>query len=317
MDFRHVPRVAGRTVWLRALILAMIIVCSTGGSMVAQEAPGATPASGQGTDCAAGAPAEWTAQMDAYAGAGAFPLAQSQEGETIDSVQVEVPAIEFTGEGQSATLPVGPCQTIYRFAYSDVSAPDGAATPFAYVEVDWNTEGEPRGPNGSFSSPHFDFHFYLLPKAEIDHHLTCVSTNGKTCDAMQTSYDQMQLFQSMPDSPYVPESYRPDVGSAIPEMGLHLLDSTFEYTVENVNHNPVLIYGTFDREVVFAEASVTLYTLQDVIAAPDQTLSWDFAQPQAFAEAIDWPTEFTIQYLPETGGFLAGFTNFVHHEVGV
>jgi hypothetical protein len=66
--------------------------------------------------------------------------------------------------------------------------------------------------------------------------------------------------------------------------------------------------------VVFAEASVTPYTLQDVIAAPDQTLSWDFAQPQAFAEAIDWPTEFTIQYLPETGGFLAGFTNFVHHE---
>ena len=57
-----------------------------------------------------------------------------------------------------------------------------------------------------------------------------------------------------------------------------------------------------------------MHVHQGVIAAPDQTLSFPFAQPQAFAEAIDWPTEFTIQYLPETGGFLAGFTNFAHHE---
>ena len=31
-------------------------------------------------------------------------------------------------------------------------------------------------------------------------------------------------------------------------------------------------------------------------------------------EEIDWPTEFVIEYLEETGGFRAGFTGFQHHE---
>ena len=149
MRLQHVPRVTARMAGVRALMLAMIVASSMTVSMAAQDAPEASPAAGQASDCTAGNQGDWAAQMDAYAGAGEYPLVQAQEGETITSVLVEIPAIEFTGEGQSATLPVGPCQTIYRFAYSDVAAPDGAATPFAYVKVDWNTEGEPRGPNGS------------------------------------------------------------------------------------------------------------------------------------------------------------------------
>jgi hypothetical protein len=303
-------RAGARPARFRPVLLALLIAGSTVITAVAQ----GTPETGQPADCGTGAPEQWTAQMDAYVAAGEFPLVQTAGTDSVDSVLVEVPAIEFTGDGQSATLPVGPCQTIYRFAYSDVTAPDGADTPFPYVEVDWNTEGEPRGPNGSFSSPHFDFHFYLQPMADIDHHLTCASTNGKTCDQFETSYEQMRLFHLMPEAQYIPASYRPDVGSAIPAMGLHMLDASFEYTVENVNHSPILIYGTFNGAVVFAEASVTLYTLQDVMAAPGQTISYPFAQPEAFATEIDWPTEFTITYLPDTGGFQAGFTTFVHHE---
>lgn len=310
-----------RRLWMRArstpaasLLLALIVGCAAIATATAQQATpiAATPV--PDFACDNGSPADWTAQMDAYAKAGSFPAVQTQTGDVIASVLVEIPAIEFTGDGQSATLPIGPCQTIYRFAYSDVEAPEGASLPFAYAEVDWNTEGEPRGPNGSFSSPHFDFHFYMESQADIDHHLTCVSTNGRTCDQFETSYDQMRLFQEMPDSPYVPANYRADVGSAIPEMGLHLLDATFDYTLDNVNHTPTLIYGTFNGEVIFAEASVTLYTLQDVIAAPGQTLSFTFQQPEAFATEIDWPTEFVIQYIPETGGFRAGFASFEHHE---
>ncbi len=282
--------------------------------------PAALPAVAAGTPvpsgpgaCANGLPATWTKQMDAYAAAGAYPAAQTQQGSTIASVLVTIPAIDFTGDGQSATLPVGPCQTIYRFAYSDVSAPAGAVRPFNYAEIDWNTEGEPRGPNNSFVSPHFDFHFYMEPRSEIDQKVNCVSTNGRTCDQFKTSYAQMRRFQAMPPAEYVPSNYRPDVGSAIPMMGLHLLDADFDYTVENVNHNPTLIYGTFDGQIIFAESSVTLYTLQDVIAAPDHRLSWTFSQPAAFAKEVDWPTSFVIQYDPATGTFQAGFAGFRHH----
>ena len=260
--------------------------------------------------------AAWLAQMNAYAEAGTFDAVQENADGVTSSVLVEIPAIEFTGEGQSATLPVGPSQYIYRFQDSEITAPEGADQPFTYVEIDWNTEGEPRGPNGSFLSPHFDFHFYMISHDEMMTNLTCVSSNGKTCDALLTDYDQMRRFQNMPESKYIPELYRADVGSAIPVMGLHLLDMTIDYTVEQVDHYPVLIYGTYDGAVIFAEASVTLQTLQDAMAAPEHKLSFPFRQPAAFANAIDWPGEYVIEYLPDTGGFKTGFVNFTHHEAG-
>ncbi|MEJ7837750.1 MAG: hypothetical protein WKF81_02985 [Thermomicrobiales bacterium] len=144
----------------------------------------------------------------------------------------------------------------------------------------------------------------------MERDVTCISSNGKTCDALLTDYDQMRRFQDMPEAKYIPDLYRADVGSAIPMMGLHLLDMTMEYTVDAVNHYPVLIYGTFAGRVIFAEASVTLFTLQDAVAAPDHRLAFPFRQPAAFAEGIDWPTEFVIEYLTETAGFRVGFTGF-------
>jgi hypothetical protein len=272
-----------------------------------QATSGAGPAA-----CANGDESAWLAQMNTYGEAGEYAAVQEQSGDAISSVLVEVPAIEFSGEGQSSTLPIGPCQFIYRYKYSEVQAATGSARPFAYVEIDWNTEGEPRGPNGAFLSPHFDFHFYLPPRSQVDNDLACVSSNGKTCDGFLTDYDQMRRFQMLPDAPLVPELYRPDVGSAIPAMGMHMLDMTVDYTVDSVNHYPVLIYGSYDGELVFAESSVTLYTLQDAVNAPDHRLVFPYRQPAAFATDIDWPTEFVIEFLPESGGFQVGFQTFVH-----
>ena len=92
-----------------------------------------------------------------------------------------------------------------------------------------------------------------------------------------------------------------------------MLDMTVEYTVDAVNHYPVLIYGSFNGDIVFAEASVTLFTLQDAVNAPDHRLVFPFRQPAAFAREIDWPTEFVIEFQPDTGGFRVGFQKFVHH----
>lgn len=268
--------------------------------------PAATPA--PGTD-----EASWLAQMNAYAQAGTFEAIQENDGDLTTSVTVDIPAITFTGEGTSSTLPTGPLQYIYRFQDSEVTAPEGADRPFQYVEIDWNTEGAPRGPGGAFISPHFDFHFYVIPLATMEQDLVCVSSNGKTCDGFLTDYDQMRRFQLMPEQQYVPELYRPDVGSAIPVMGLHLLDMTQTYTADAVDHYPVLIYGTFDGNVIFLEASVTLQTLQDAVAAPDHRISFEVRQPSAFANETDWPTEFVIEHLPDTGGFRVGYIGFAHH----
>jgi hypothetical protein len=249
--------------------------------------------------------------MDAYARAGDYPTAQTNTADGVPArVSVEIPPIRFTGPGRSATLPVGPCQHIYRFQFENVRAPGGEApSPFRYLEVDWNTEGLPRGPNNSFTSPHFDFHYYLRPRHVVDMKTMCVSSNGKTCDPFKTSYAQMRRFLTLPAPAFIPASYAPEPESSIPMMGLHLLDRRFDYTVHNVDHHPTLIYGTFDGRVLFAEASVTLATLQDAIAAPGHVVSFPFNQPRAVQGGVPWPKRFAIQYLPN-GTFRAGFELF-------
>src|SRR6266536_2001175 len=109
----------------------------------------------------------------------------------------------------------------------------------------------------------------MLPREDIEGKLTCVSSNGKTCDPFKTDWTQMQRFLDLPDAQFVPETYRTDIDSSIPAMGLHSLDLSADYTVDAVNHHPVLIYGSFDGKIVFAESSVTLDTLQDAIADPN------------------------------------------------
>jgi hypothetical protein len=251
-------------------------------------------------------------QMDAYSAAGAYSTVQEDgPGGVPARVSVLIPPIQFTGPGTSATLPVGPCQHIYRYRFENVHTSGGETpSPFRYLEVDWNTEGLPRGPNDSFSSPHFDFHFYLRPRRVVDETTTCTSSNGITCDPFLTGYAQMGRFLRLPKPRFIPASYAPDVGSSIPLMGLHLLNRNFEYTVDNVDHYPTLIYGTFHGKVFFAEASVTLATLQDAIAAPDQEISFRFLQPRTVQGGLPWPRRFVIRYLPGSGEFSAGFERF-------
>jgi hypothetical protein len=232
------------------------------------------------------------------------------------SVSVALPRVDLTGGATSPTLPVGPCGHIYRFAYPGIEVGAGPdAGPFASVEVDWNTEGAPRGPNGSFTSAHFDVHLFVEPRATVVADMGCVTANGKTCDPLKEDYAQMRRFLRLPEARFVPDGYHADVDSSIPAMGLHLLDMRATYTVDAVDHTPVLIYGTFDGAVVFAEASVTLVTLHDAAVAPDHRVTFPFRQPAEFAAPGHWPTSFTVEHLPATEGFVLTFGDMARHEV--
>jgi hypothetical protein len=215
----------------------------------------------------------------------------------------------------NSVLPIVPQSSIYRFKYAEISAATSPEFPFRYLEVDWNMEGQPRGPNGSFITPHFDFHFYTKDKAFVKHRMDCVTT-GKTCDAMKTGYDQMRNFLSLPPDPFVPTKYFPDNDSSIAAMGMHNLDGSFMYTVPNVNHNAVIIYGSFDGELAFLEVSVTLYAFQDAVALAKQgkKKSWPILQPKNYAYPW-WPTQASLQYLPQTKTFAFEFSGFEFRKV--
>jgi hypothetical protein len=303
-----------------ASIATVSSLASATRSRPTRQQPSAAPTgSGQPRPaCAAVNRVRQAEMMRAYRRAGGYRARQVDTARGIPaSVSVRIPAIAFTGAGHSSTLPVGPCQTIYRFVFPRVAAPHGvSASPFRYLEVDWNTEGLPRGPDNSFSSPHFDFHYYLRPRAWVDRNLRCVSTDGRTCNPQRTSFAQMRRFLTLPAADLVPPGYFPDTGSSIPMMGLHLLDGRFHYTVNSVNHHPTLIYGSFDGRLLFAESSVTLFTLQDAVDAPDHTVSFRFRQPRRVQDDLPWPTRFEIHYDPRTGGFIAAFTAFRAHPQG-
>lgn len=300
MSVRHLP----------CLLLALAVV---GG------APGAASADTASAGAPCRAASDATAQrslIHAYRAAG--PLrARAVHGRSgaLRRVMVDIPPIAFRGPGVASTLPVGPCQTIYRFAFPRIQDPGGhRASPYRYAEVDWNTEGLPRGPNGSFSSPHFDFHFYLLPRKQVDRRTRCISTNGRTCDPRRTPYAPMRRLLEVPPAAFLPSGFFADPGSAIPGMGLHLLDGRATYTVEAVDHHPTLIYGSVAGKVLFSEASVTLQTLQDAMAAPGHELSFPYRQPRRVAGDAAWPTRFVVRYRPESRTFSAGFAGF--HHVG-
>lgn len=239
--------------------------------------------------------------MAAYADQAAWAISVEQnDSGKAEAVTLRIPSpFKQPVDPKHSQLPLQPEASIYRFKYLDIA---GHSQPFQFLEVDWNTEGQPRGPNGSFVNAHFDFHFYLRPRRYLQQEVNCPS-KGKTCDAFKTSYAQMQRFLWLPDAPLLPEGYAPDSGSPIAQMGLHNLDAKFDYTIKNVNHNPVIIYGSFDNQLLFLEASLTLFAFQDALAQPGETLSWEIRQPAEYM--LDWwPSHFTLTYLSSEDVFV-------------
>lgn len=212
---------------------------------------------------------------------------------------------------ESSVLPTEPQSSIYRFKYLDNPDFQKNSVPFQYVEVDWNTEGMPRGPNGSFITPHYDFHFYTKSGSYVDKHITCVTT-GKTCDPQKTGYEDMRRFLKLPVDKFVPADTFTDVDSSITAMGLHNLDGKFDFTVESVNHNPVLIYGTFNGEIAFFEASITLYAFID--AANGKQRTWNIRQPEHYAYEW-WPTTISLEYIPKQNVFYVELGGFEQRSV--
>src|SRR3989338_689249 len=241
-------------------------------------------------------------------------LQQSPGMQQPQALRVRVRSLLWGGAAlANSLLPTEPQSSIYRFKYLDVPQVL-PALPFQLIEVDWNTEGLPRGPNNSFITPHYDFHFYTKSSAFVDSRMNCV-TSGKTCDAQKTDYAQMRRFLELPATEFMPASAFPDTGSSIAAMGLHSLDGTFDFTVESVNHNPVIIYGSFAGEIAFLEASMTLYAFSDAMeaAASDKKSNWPIAQPAEYAYPW-WPTTLSLEYVQKEQVFYVELGGFVYHE---
>jgi len=78
--------------------------------------------------------------------------------------------VEFDGEdpfeigvaiSETAMESVGQNMVMLRLAL-----PEDAPEPYTFAMLDWNPHGHE--PDGIYNLPHFDFHFYITPEAEVD-----------------------------------------------------------------------------------------------------------------------------------------------------
>jgi hypothetical protein len=143
-----------------------------------------------------------------------------------DAAVLSMPTMKQTGEGHhhanSIVLPLHPKAA--------------SETPFTFIGLDWNPSGH-EGPGGVYETPHFDFHFYMIPEAE-----------------MQVAVDPGKLDLN-PEAAYVPQNYV--AGPAVPQMGKHWID----ITSAELNGQPfteTFIYGSYNGNINFYEPMITL-----------------------------------------------------------
>ncbi len=98
-----------------------------------------------------------------------------------------------------------------------LSLPEGNATPFKFVELNWNPLGHE--PDGVYQDvPHFDFHFYTISKAERDGIVPTDSAFERKANDIPAG-DYVPAY-SVPLGP----PGAPPAKLAVPKMGVHWSD---------------------------------------------------------------------------------------------
>lgn len=123
--------------------------------------------------------------------------------------------------------------------------------PFRWIGLNWNPEGHLDPAPHVWSAAHFDFHFYLAARDEIQ----AIRPGGCgeliDCDDFRTASMPLAAAHQPPD--YV------DVGAAVPAMGNHLIDQHDpELADPSLGFSRTFIYGTYGGRLIFLEPMVSL-----------------------------------------------------------
>jgi hypothetical protein len=147
-----------------------------------------------------------------------------------------------------------------------------AVPPFDHIDFGWNPEGHE--PDGIYTLPHFDLHFYMISSA------------------FQATIPFLAppAFDVRPAPAYLPTAYFMGPG-LVPNMGAHAVDLLSpEYQPGGV-FTHTFIYGSYQGNITFLEPMFTLDYLNRQL---DET--FPIRQPRAFQRAGYYPTSYTISY---------------------
>ena len=187
--------------------------------------------------------------------------------------------------------------------------PKFAPEPYKLVELDWNSHGHE--PEGVYTFPHFDFHFYTITRAQRD-------------AIVPTDPNYTTEANNLPTDGYVPPAYAP-LGApgdnnmahfAVPMMGLHWEDLLSPELQGLLGHpenyrkfDKTFIYGSWNGQFIFYEPMITLEYLQ---TKPDVTSP--VRTPQLYPQAGYFPTSYRVTYDAQAKEYHVALTGLVQHN---
>ncbi|NUR82970.1 MAG: hypothetical protein HOY71_02655 [Nonomuraea sp.] len=175
-----------------------------------------------------------------------------------------------------------------------------APGPFGWALVGWNPMGHI--PVGVYNVPHFDFHFYLQPKAERD------AIRPGPCPVLTNCDDYAKAKVAVP-AKYVQGDFA-DVDAVEPKMGNHLIDLTAP-EFHGVPFTYTWIYGSYEGKVTFYEAMITKawFEGRKDVCSP-------LKLPAAWQVAGYYPTRYCVEYRDNRDDYTVTLTSFVRRAAG-
>lgn len=162
-----------------------------------------------------------------------------------------------------------------------------SATAFDHVMVDWNPLGHE--PDGVYTVPHFDFHFYMN---SVDEQMSI------------PLYEEDSLkFKNYPSADYMPQNYIPIPGG-VPMMGSHWVDITSP-ELNGAPFTQTFLMGSYDGKVIFYEPMITLDFLKN-----NANFERDIPAPAKYQKPGYYPTKLKVsKHDGVTEIILDGFVN--------
>lgn len=182
-------------------------------------------------------------------------------------------------ESVLASLPVepGPVHGAHETLLALPS--DISVAPFDHISFDWQPNGH--APDGVYTLPHFDVHFYMMTGAERD-------AISSTRPAFATE------AAATPTASLVPAGYVP-TPDVLERMGIHWIDpSSPEFTPAGFSRT--FIYGFWNGHLNFLEPMLTKDFVESVKMMPGQSATFTIPQPAAYEKAGHYPTLYGVRY---------------------
>lgn len=146
------------------------------------------------------------------------------------------------------------------------------ATGYDHVTLNWNPEGHP--PQGVYTVPHFDVHFYLIDRPQQE----AVTFQGPDRTAGLAA----------PTPALVPAGYAVIPDTAVEKMGVHAVNpASPEFHGHPFGHT--FIYGYYRGRMVFLEPMVAL---SDLKSGGDVTVP--VRTPSAYSLPGYYPTKYRV-----------------------